>query len=232
MEALRRMPKSTASVLNASGLTGCRTTQAVRSGVLGPDTIGAEFFFGYFVKTGDRYFILAGDQDGRVNELFGLDTVKRFAGTCALTESEARRAATERAAFWMGGQASKTTVIPKLAGHDWSRASSIRRSEGDKGFRAALAYKNERPAVRWDNDALKWIALARPPEKTLLLVLQSWAANDLTVKLTWNTQALGYVPGPQVLNAENGTALPASDRPPHLVLPGPYGDAAHKDTVK
>jgi len=84
-------------------------------------------------------------------------------------------------------------------------------------------YWDERPVVRVDNDAVKWIALARPPEKTLLLVLQSWATNDLTVKLTWNTQALGFVPGPQVLNAENGTALPASDRPLHLVLPGPYG---------
>jgi len=54
-------------------------------------------------------------------------------------------------------------------------------------------------------------------------VLQSWATNDLTVKLTWNTQALGFVPGTQVLNAENATPLPASDGPLHLVLPGPYG---------
>lgn len=54
-------------------------------------------------------------------------------------------------------------------------------------------------------------------------MLQSWATNDRTVKLTWKTQALGYAPGTQVLNAEDGTALPASDGLLHLVHPGPYG---------
>ncbi|MEK7675571.1 MAG: hypothetical protein AAB676_07040 [Verrucomicrobiota bacterium] len=43
------------------------------------------------------------------------------------------------------------------------------------------------------------------------------------MKLTWKTQALGYAPGTQVLNAEDGTALPASDGLLHLVHPGPYG---------
>jgi hypothetical protein len=54
-------------------------------------------------------------------------------------------------------------------------------------------------------------------------VLQSWAANDLTVKLDWDTQALGFVPGTQVLNAENEDPVPASDGPLNLVLPSPYG---------
>jgi hypothetical protein len=84
-------------------------------------------------------------------------------------------------------------------------------------------YWDERAAVRTDNDRVKWIVLARPQEKTLLLVLQSWATNDLSVKLTWNTQALGFVPGTQVLNAENEDPVPASDSPLNLVLPGPYG---------
>ncbi len=42
-------------------------------------------------------------------------------------------------------------------------------------------------------------------------------------KLDWNTPALGFVPGTQVLNAENSTTLPANDGPLNLVLPGPYG---------
>ena len=54
-------------------------------------------------------------------------------------------------------------------------------------------------------------------------MLQSWATNDLSVKLTWNTQVLGFVPGTQVLNAENEDPVPASDGPLNLVLPGPYG---------
>ena len=54
-------------------------------------------------------------------------------------------------------------------------------------------------------------------------MLQSWATNDLSVKLTWNTQVLGFVPGTQVLNAENEGPVLASDGPLNLVLPGPYG---------
>jgi hypothetical protein len=84
-------------------------------------------------------------------------------------------------------------------------------------------YWDERPVAQTDNDQVKWIILARPQEKALLLVLQSWATNDLTVKLTWNTQALGFVPGTPVLNAENEDPVPASDGPLNLVLPGPYG---------
>jgi len=126
-----------------------------RLGVLGPDTIGAEFFFGYFVKTTKegRYFILAGDQDGRVNELLGLDSVERFAGSYKLTESEARRAAAERAGFSTGGQTSKITIIHKLAGLDWTRASYVKRSEGDKGFRAALAHDGQRLVARYEVDS-------------------------------------------------------------------------------
>jgi hypothetical protein len=94
------------------------------------------------------------------------------------------------------------------------------------GLTAALGesvYWDEHAAAQTDNDQVKRIVLARPQEKTLLLVLQSWATNDLSVKLTWNTQVLGFVPGTRVLNAENENPVPASDNPLNLVLPGPYG---------
>jgi hypothetical protein len=56
-----------------------------------------------------------------------------------------------------------------------------------------------------------------------LLVLQSWAPNDLTVKLTWDPQVLGFAPGTRALSVENGTQLPVSDGAISVDLPGPYG---------
>jgi hypothetical protein len=84
-------------------------------------------------------------------------------------------------------------------------------------------YWDERPAVRVDSDQVKWILMARPQEKALLLVLQSWATNDLTVKLTWDTQVLGFTPGTRTLNAENGAQLPVTDGAISVDIPGPYG---------
>ena len=53
-----------------------------RLGGAGADVILAEAFSGQLVKPDgmDRYFILTGDQDGRITEVLGLDAVKRLKG--------------------------------------------------------------------------------------------------------------------------------------------------------
>ncbi len=53
-----------------------------RSGGLGPDITASETLTGQLVKPEgmNRYFLLAGDQDGRVTEILGLDTLKRLPG--------------------------------------------------------------------------------------------------------------------------------------------------------
>jgi hypothetical protein len=53
-----------------------------RTGGLGADITASETITGQLVKPEgmNRYFLLAGDQDGRVTEILGLDTVKRLPG--------------------------------------------------------------------------------------------------------------------------------------------------------
>jgi hypothetical protein len=65
------------------------------TGKYGADVLASETFTGKIVKPDgmDRYFFLGGDQDGRVTEIHGLDTVKRLkGGTYTVTEEMSERA--------------------------------------------------------------------------------------------------------------------------------------------
>jgi len=65
-------------------------------GGMGPDIIHCENYNGQLVKPRgmDRYFALAGDQDGRISEVFGLQTVRRLeGGTYTLSEADVKKAA-------------------------------------------------------------------------------------------------------------------------------------------
>jgi hypothetical protein len=69
---------------------------------LGPDVIRCENMNGQLVRPRgmDRTFLLAGDVDGRVTEVLGLETVKRLeGGTYTISEPDARRAVEAAAAF-------------------------------------------------------------------------------------------------------------------------------------
>jgi len=66
-----------------------------RSGGLGPDITASEVITGQLVKPDgmNRTFLLAGDQDGRVTEILGLDTVKRLPGGAYAHSKENAKAA-------------------------------------------------------------------------------------------------------------------------------------------
>ncbi len=67
-----------------------------RTGGMGPDITASEVVTGQLVKPDgmNRYFLLAGDQDGRVTEILGLDTVKRLpGGAYEMTAADAALAA-------------------------------------------------------------------------------------------------------------------------------------------
>ncbi len=68
----------------------------VALGKLGPDIIASENYNGQLVipQGMKRFFALGGDQDGRISEVFGLDTVKYLpGGTYNLTEADVQKAA-------------------------------------------------------------------------------------------------------------------------------------------
>ena len=88
---------------------------------------------------GERYFILGGDQDGRVSEVLGLDKVKPLdAGELVISEADARRVAEARDKAAAAQGRGRTLVIGRgkasLRG-----ARRVGKTVGDRGFTAAVA---------------------------------------------------------------------------------------------
>jgi sugar lactone lactonase YvrE len=69
-------------IFTRDGIYVAMLTRDGRAGGLGPDVIATESIQGQLVKPAgmNRYFLLAGAQDGRITEVFGLDTVERLPG--------------------------------------------------------------------------------------------------------------------------------------------------------
>ncbi len=90
---------------------------------------------------------------------------------------------------------------------------------------AVHQYWEDQPAAATGNDQVKWLLLAKPAEKSLLLVLASWSEKDELAHIAINPAALGFTPPDKPLvNAETGEAIaPAADHSYPVPLPGPYG---------
>ncbi len=142
----------TIDLWTSDGIYVDKIYQDQRLGKTGPDVINAEFFDGQFVRTKNgRYLLLAGDSDGRVNELLGLDTVKRLQGTYTLSQEEVDKAAAERAAFAAQKARAQSLVIHRLAGLDWAQARSITRKLDDtRRFKVAAAYDEKDLVLRYE----------------------------------------------------------------------------------
>ncbi len=88
-----------------------------------------------------------------------------------------------------------------------------------------INYWSEKPPLTVSNAQVKWLALYRPAEKRLLLVLASWSDQpaEATVALTDQLAGLSRA-APHVTDAETGDALPANATGAvKLSLPAPYG---------
>ena len=142
----------TIDLWTSDGIYVDKIYQDQRLGKTGADVINAEFFAGQFVRTKQgRYFLLAGDSDGRVNELLGLDTVKRLQGTHTLTQADVDKGAAERAAFSAQKAKAQSLVIHRLAGLDWAQAKAITRKVDDaRRFRVAVAYDEQNLVLRYE----------------------------------------------------------------------------------
>jgi hypothetical protein len=75
------------------GLYVARLFKDHRLGESGPDVINCENFCGQLVRTkkSGRYLLLGGDTDGRVSEVLGLDSVRRFSGSHVITAEDVAR---------------------------------------------------------------------------------------------------------------------------------------------
>ena len=178
------------------GLVHLLTTEGVvlgtimkdgRGGETGHDLINCEWFTGQLVRVPaasfkkpansapdaqprDRFFMLGGDQDGRVLEVFGLDTVRPLAGEVVITDADAAAANTALAewnalqakgqalvlarATISAGQSARpepAEVTKQLPTIDWVNIRGATVNVDDKrNFAVKLAYDPQYLYVRFD----------------------------------------------------------------------------------
>jgi hypothetical protein len=115
--------------------------------------IACELFSGQLVKPDgmNRYFLLAGDQDGRMTEVLGLDTVRRLpGGTFEVGRSDAQRVAEALKQYERAQTLARPLVIvrgrPALA-----VAETVEKVVDDhRSFRAAVAYDADNLYLTYD----------------------------------------------------------------------------------
>lgn len=111
----------------------------LRLGGLYPDTLTAEAFAGQLVKTGERYFLLTGDQDGRVTEVLGLDQVKPLDGdTVRITSEDEQRVKTALTEMQAGQAATRTLAIGRGKA-SLANATRVGKTVGDRQFHVGVA---------------------------------------------------------------------------------------------
>ncbi|MBI4025438.1 MAG: hypothetical protein HY360_10695 [Verrucomicrobia bacterium] len=120
---------------------------------LGPDLIADENVTGQFVKPDgmNRYFILAGDQDGRVTEILGLETVKRLPGGAYLhTEENVKMAAAALAEYEQAKTRGQRLEIVRGRNGLPSAKAVNRIVDANRAFTARTAYDEKNLYIAYD----------------------------------------------------------------------------------
>jgi hypothetical protein len=143
-------------VFTRDGLYVAMVFRDGRKGGLGPDVIACESFAGQLVKPNgmDRHFILAGDQDGRVTEVLGLDTVKRLeGGTLTLSEQDVAKTAKALADYEaLKARSQRLTIVRGRKALDLAKGVS-KTIDAERGFTARAAYDEQNLYVAFDVDS-------------------------------------------------------------------------------
>jgi hypothetical protein len=129
------------------------------AGRMGHDIAAAETFNGQIVqpegvRTADgkpRFFLLYGDQDGRISEILGLDTVKRLpGGTLTITEGDAAQAAEALAAYEAAtAKAQRLTIVRGLPALETATPIE-KRIDFERSLAVRAAYDNDKLYLRYD----------------------------------------------------------------------------------
>ncbi len=84
-------------------------------------------------------------------------------------------------------------------------------------------YWAEKPALTTDRATLKWLLLARPADKRVLVVVQSWSRVPGEAALAFDASAIGFAPQGEVTDMETGERLgQVSGGAVRVALPTPY----------
>ncbi len=131
-------------LLTTDGLVLGTIMQDGRSGApSGPDRINCEWFTGQLVKLKDgRWLLMGGDQDGRVLQVKGLETIQRSAGACTITAADSKAAA-DALAEWSANKARAQSLVVNRTfdAPDWINFKGVTVAMDDKrGFTVKTAY--------------------------------------------------------------------------------------------
>ena len=125
-----------------------------RAGVTGPDNIQCEWFTGQLIKLKNgRWYLLGGDQDGRVLEILGLNSLNRFAGKLTISDADAK-AAGDALADWSAQKAKAQSLVLARSANDTPDWTNLRGVTLDvdlkRGFTVKAAYTATDLVVRYE----------------------------------------------------------------------------------
>jgi hypothetical protein len=124
-----------------------------RTGESGADQIQCEWFTGQLVKTKDnRWFLLGGDQDGRVLEVFGLNSVRRFAGKLTITPEQVQAAEAALAEWSKLKAKGQSLVLARCVDKPaWVDIRGVKVDvDAKRAFVAKMAYDKENLYLRYE----------------------------------------------------------------------------------
>jgi hypothetical protein len=123
-------------------------------GGLGPDITASETITGQLFKPAgmERYFLGAGDQDGRITELHGLETLRRLADApLTISAEEAKRVAEAHRAYRAARQRSGVLYIQRPGGALTERLAPVERQVDEtRSFSAQLGWDRTHLHLRYE----------------------------------------------------------------------------------
>ncbi|MEI6518439.1 MAG: FlgD immunoglobulin-like domain containing protein [bacterium] len=141
------------NIITRDGMYISRLFRDQREGVMGSDLIMCEAFAGQMVKMqkSGRYFFLGGDTDGRISEIFGLNTVKRLPdGKLTITPADVAVANAALEEFGRRKAQAQPLFIERGKG-SLSVAQGITRVVDEKRrFTARAAYDQQKLYINYD----------------------------------------------------------------------------------
>ena len=115
-------------------------------------------------------------------------------------------------------------ILPGAAGYPPKEYETALRDFGyGKPQVTVYNYWADEPAIAVSHANVKWLALARKKDTSLLAVLQSWNRANTPVDVTVDPRHLGFTPKAEGFDMESGTALPTMGTRLKCSLPGPFG---------
>ena len=121
---------------------------------LGPDANAVETWNGQLVNPPgtNKFYLLHGDQDGRISEVLGLDTVKRLpGGTYEITADDAQQAAAAMTQYLSQKAKSQKLIIARGGLRGLEAAQSIEKvANGTQSFRASASLDEKNLYVSYD----------------------------------------------------------------------------------